>query len=231
MGRLRRLVVTPSTGFSILAFFLFVAPGLLYDLMSAQKRIRRRESTFTEISRVALVSTACSVIALVVLVILSAIAGIWDKHPLPDVAAMIHGGTTYVADHVAAVSFAWTLGLIVSIGVAVGAFAFVYRGDEATISYTSAWRSVLRDGLPTPTPSVHVRAKLQDGTIWFGQVADYSPDMEVADREIVLCPPIAIRKEGGTLTPLDGKWARVVLPGPEIVSLAVSYGHAQPVTP
>ncbi|GAA3129038.1 hypothetical protein GCM10020255_002170 [Rhodococcus baikonurensis] len=52
--------MTPGTWLTVLAFFVFVAPGLLYDLASVTKRTRRHETVFTEISRITLMSTLCS---------------------------------------------------------------------------------------------------------------------------------------------------------------------------
>lgn len=69
--------------------------------------------------------------------------------------------------------------------------------------------------------------KLKNGSTWAGRVAKYSPDPDLADRELVLEPPLAARKDSTVdIKPLNAKWTRVILSGPEIVSIAVSYGDA-----
>ncbi|WMN02161.1 DUF6338 family protein [Rhodococcus erythropolis] len=219
--------MTISTWFAVLAFFLFVAPGLLYDLASAKKRIKRPETAFTEISRTALVSTVCSLAALGLLAIVSWITGICGVHPLPNLPALIRGGTVYIADHLGEVVFAAALGLALSLGISYLGYWYIHRGEPSDIDYISAWRSVLRDDRPTPTTPVHVMVKLKNGSTWAGRVAKYSPDPDLADRELVLEPPLAARKDSTVdIKPLNAKWTRVILSGPEIVSIAVSYGDA-----
>lgn len=215
--------MTLNTWFSILAFFVFAAPGLLYDQLTARKAVRRRESTFTEIGRIALVSTVCSAVAFVVLLALAGLARCVNWHPMPDLSAMIRGGSSYITGHIIAVSIAAVLGLTVSMLAAWGAFAYVNRKNPAKITYTSAWAKLMREELPSPTTAVHVRATLESGAIWYGRVGAFSPDMEVADREIVLCPPLSVQNPRGELSDLPAQWQRVVLRGSEIASLAVHY--------
>lgn len=218
--------MTPSSWFTVLAFFLFVAPGLLYDLCSAHKRIKRRESTFTEISRVALVSTLCSSVAMGVLVLTGALAKKWwNKQPFPNPGALVRGGSAYVADHFTALVWACALGLVVSLATALLLFWATHFKETATIAYRSAWQVVFRDHKPDTATAVYVRIKLRDGTVWRGRVAQYSPDMELADREIVLSHPIAVKPSSrGTSNTLHPDWSRVVLTGSEIVTLTVMYG-------
>lgn len=217
-----------NTWFSILAFFVFVAPGVLYDLLSARKRVQRRESTFTEISRIALASTWCSLAALLFLISVGVVAGLWDKQPFPDPLALMDGGTKYLSQHLAAVTWAAFLGIFVSFIVAILSAVIIHRKKKSAISYVSSWLIVLRKDRPNESSTVHVRAKLKDGTTWFGKVAHYSPDHEVSDRDLVLCPPLATRSaaENSSIEEWPAKWTRVILPGSEIVSLAVSYGPA-----
>ncbi|ANQ76022.1 MULTISPECIES: DUF6338 family protein [Rhodococcus] len=226
--------MTISTWFAVLAFFLFVAPGLLYDLASAKKRIKQPETVFTEISRIAFVSAMCSLAALGLLALVSWIAGRCGARPLPDLPALIRGGSIYIADHLGEVAFAAALGLAVSLGISYVGYRIVHRGDSSGILYISAWHSVLRDDRPTPTTPVHVMVKLKNGSTWAGRVAKYSPDLELANRELVLEPPLAVRKDSTVgLVPIDVKWKRVILSGPEIVSIATSYGDGSspPSTP
>ncbi|MCJ0949969.1 DUF6338 family protein [Rhodococcus sp. ARC_M8] len=221
--------MTPSTWFTVFAFFVFVAPGLLYDLTSAKKRLKRRESAFTEISRITLVSTVCSAASLGVLALISWIVGLWmHRQPLPDLAALIQGGSVYITSHPASVVTACILGLAASLGFSYAAFEIIHRGDDSEIVYTSAWRWVLRTKLPKDSVP-YVEVKLKNGVTWAGRVAAYAPDPEIAERDIVLCPPLAVKKKSGDpLKSIGDKWQRVVLVGPEVVSIAVTYGPEPP---
>ncbi|UJC82134.1 hypothetical protein D4768_30400 (plasmid) [Rhodococcus erythropolis] len=215
--------MTLNTWFSVLAFFVLAAPGLLYDQLSARKAVRRKESAFTEIGRIALVSTVCSAVAFVVLLVVAGLARCVHWHPMPDLSAMIRSGSSYITEHIISVSIAAVLGLTVSMLAAWGAFEFVNRKNPAKITYASAWAKLIREELPTPTTAVHVRATVESGAIWYGRVSHFSPDMEVADREIVLCPPLYVQNPHGDLSELPAKWQRVVLRGSEITTLAVRY--------
>ncbi|GAA3129035.1 hypothetical protein GCM10020255_002160 [Rhodococcus baikonurensis] len=115
------------------------------------------------------------------------VAARWEKYPFPDPASMIRGGSGYVNAHLAAVSWAAALCLGVSLGISYGAFRLVYRTDKAAISDISAWRSVLRDDLPDPGVA-YALVKMKSGTVWGGRVAKYTPDPEMANRELVLSP-------------------------------------------
>jgi hypothetical protein len=61
--------VVPSSWLSVVLFFLFIAPGLLLDLLSEQRRAGFSESAFREISRILLASIVFSGFAFSVLAI------------------------------------------------------------------------------------------------------------------------------------------------------------------
>jgi Family of unknown function (DUF6338) len=50
--------VVPGSWLSVLLFFLLVAPGLVFDLLSQRRRAGSPESGFREVSRVVLSSLA-----------------------------------------------------------------------------------------------------------------------------------------------------------------------------
>ncbi|MFI6573948.1 DUF6338 family protein [Nocardia fluminea] len=228
--------MTPNSWLTILAFFLFIAPGLLFDWIGAYRKVPRKESTFTEISRVALVSTACSVAAFVTLLLCAARFAWQGWKPFPVPSAMLKQPNTYIADNLVRVSVT----MLVIAGLAMG-FAWllseiVYHHDEGKVFYESAWHRAFREYRPSKDVRVHVRVTLTDGTIWFGCVRDFSPDMEVVDRELVLQPPILCKpthcdSDGNRMfIPMPGRWKFVILRGVEIVSIAVAYAPPLPTT-
>jgi Family of unknown function (DUF6338) len=73
-----------------------VAPGLVYRTVIERRRPERNDSTFVEISRVALTSLVFSVSALAILWLLQRFTGLM----LPDLAAWIAGWTTMLSSRV-----------------------------------------------------------------------------------------------------------------------------------
>jgi len=87
--------MVPGSWLSVLLFFLLVAPGLLFDLLSERRRVGSPESTFREISRVVLSSLAFSGVAFAVLVILRIVHPSW----LPDPRRLLEPKGSYARDH------------------------------------------------------------------------------------------------------------------------------------
>lgn len=73
-----------------------------------------------------------------------------------------------------------------------------------------------------------MRDRLTNGTVYAGQVADFTADLDQADREIVLCPPLYSKTGDNALTQMPGEWQRVVLPASNIESIGVAYKRPAP---
>lgn len=213
--------MTPTTWFTIVAFFLFVAPGLLFDLLSARKRVQRRESVFSEISRIALVSTFSSVVGALSVVLFGLLTARFNSDILPSASEILIRGTPYIAENLTSLIITAACVVLISLITSWVSVYVIYKNYESGISYTSAWQLMLRVDKPDNS-CAHARIRLSDGTTWFGRVAHFSPDSELVDREIILCPPMAV-KRGDELKPLPQKWHRVSLKGADITSLAVTY--------
>ena len=110
--------------------------------------------------------------------------------------------------------------VLCSLSVSWLTFAVVYRGDKGKITRQSTWTKAFRVDAPVGSYPL-VRVRLQSGTSWVGRVADFSADLELADRELVLSPPLAIRVNGDTRR-IEGS-GRVILRGDQIESIAVRY--------
>jgi hypothetical protein len=65
-----------------------------------------------------------------------------------------------------------------------------WRQGEATIRQVSACTQVFKRDCPKGH-NAYVRVRLEGGTIYSGLVANFSSDLEVDGRELVLAPPIA----------------------------------------
>ncbi|MFE7799225.1 DUF6338 family protein [Nocardia sp. NPDC057440] len=220
--------MTPNNWLGIIAFFFFIAPGLHYDSKVVRKKVKPRETVFAEISRVALVSTLCSVPAFLFLGGFAAICAWQDWKLLPDPTAWIKQGTGYLADNILKVSITFLAVAAVALVIADLAFWWNHRKDPGNITFESTWREVLRWRAPEGTVP-HARVSMKDGAAWTGRVAYYSPDMELADREIVLSPPIYRTPKpdsnGNRQETVDYPevFEHVVLKDSEIAYLAVKY--------
>jgi hypothetical protein len=84
-------------------------------------------------------------------------------------------------------------------------------------------REALRQKVRFPYVTVEVRVR--DGRVYRGLLAQYSKDIEVADREIVLEPPIYVSSgESDEMRALHSEgWHRLILPASEIVAILVNY--------
>lgn len=208
-----------------LAFVLFVAPGLVYDLRRSRTAVPEKESTFREISRVALVSTLCSTPAafLVLLVLQEVQSADIDQAPtLQELLTLdlillerkLFGTISVIAGFVAvSMLIVWILS--------------IRRGSQsgASLSSTSGWTKVFREHLPEGSiPEVTIGT--HSGDLWKGRVVDYTADLELEDREIVLSPPFKLQLDTEAARPHPG-WNRIVIPAKEIAWMAVSYRRAE----
>lgn len=73
--------MVPSSWLSVVLFFLYIAPGLLLDLLSEQRRAGFSESAFRDISRIVLASLVFSGFAFSVLAIVREVQPEWMPDP------------------------------------------------------------------------------------------------------------------------------------------------------
>jgi hypothetical protein len=64
--------------------------------------------------------------------------------------------------------------------------------------------------------------RLAGGAVYLGQVVHYTADLEMADRELVLGPPLFSKIGDKPLAPIPDA-GRVVLAGSQIESIGVEY--------
>jgi hypothetical protein len=141
----------------------------------------------------------------------------------------------YIPAHIGltAASIAWFLVISLSLGAYVAnAWPTSTLIDS---SVESAWvrafsdrpqREALRLGVNVPLVDVEVRIK--DGQSYRGLLVDYSKDVELASREIVLGPPMAAISPGGVVTEIGGQQGHLmILPASEISGILVRYRARQ----
>ena len=213
--------MVPSTWLSVLFFFLLVAPGALFLLLSRQRRTAIADSAFLEISRIVLASLAFSGVAFLVLAVVRQARPDWLPQP-----RMLLGNASmaYFRDRYGLVL--WTL--VIGAGLAC-LFAWAWHRNlaisqgGATIRHDSAWTQVLKRDRPAGQDA-YVRVRLDDGFVYSGVVADFSSDLATDGRELVLTQPLQSGRVGDPeLKPVPWRYKWVVIPGDSIKVMSVEF--------
>jgi len=164
--------MVPGSWPSVLLFFLLVAPGLLFDLLSERRRAGFSESAFREVSRVVLGSLAFSGFAFVLLAIVRTVHPAW----MPDPKRLLDPRASYAKDHYRLVLR--TLVLQESLALtAASAWHIILAKKQsgATIRQVSAWTQVFKRDRPKGHDA-YVRVRLEGGVIYSGLVANFTSD-------------------------------------------------------
>lgn len=202
----------PSTLAGVVAFLIFVAPGVPWaEHVERHQSWRRIDGSFRQISRGAIWSTWFSVpSALLTILGLRLVApgrlSALDRW-------LVQGQRPSGADVIVAV-IAGFCELILAYGIMLLAWktlsSKLYGPPSA--STKSAWEEHIRKGEEL------ARVFVSDGTSWFGQVAEFSTMNEWTAREIVLQDPVHVDSEGGSLWQASGK---LVLPSAVITGVMI----------
>jgi hypothetical protein len=92
-----------------------------------------------------------------------------------------------------------------------------------TIRPVSAWTQVFKRDCPRDHDA-YARVRLQNGVVYSGLVANFSSDLEVEGRELVLAQPLASKTgTGRELIPVPSEYERVVIRGNAIEVMSVEY--------
>jgi hypothetical protein len=231
--------VIPTVG-TVFGFLLLVMPGLLYEQVYERRRPRLKVSPFREASTVALVSVAIHlVVGASVLVIGNAIVTPPPPpslriQPPPDPAVHLDqwlvGGTRYAAAHIEQLFWFGLVELSIAAAVAVAAALVVTRGDRsARLHRGPLWFRAFRQEAP-PGSTVFVRATLESGEQYWGNVAHYTAeDVPMEERELELAGPLLVRLPGEVdARNLPAAVSRVLLPGSAIRGIDVMYLQPSP---
>jgi Family of unknown function (DUF6338) len=211
--------VVPSSWLSVVLFFLFIAPGLLFDLLSEQRRAGFSESAFREISRIVLASLVFSGFAFSVLAIVREVQAAW----MPDPRRLLDPKDAYAKDHYVLILRTLVLQGSLALTAAWAWHLFLaWRQGGATIRQVSAWTQVFKRDCPEGHDA-YARVRLEGGIIYSGLVANFSSDLDVDGRELVLAPPIASKTGENQMTAVPGQYQRIVIRGSAIEVMSVEY--------
>jgi hypothetical protein len=217
--------VIPQTAAAFFAFVLFVLPGLTFERRRDRRWPQRGESPFREISGVVLASSAFSALALLILI------AVRVRFPtlMPDPGAWLRdrAGDYPRGNYPVIVGFVFAQGAL-STGLAMLVERLTARGREPTIRAISGWFEAFRMVVPPDTePFVHV--VLDTGVEYYGWVDGYTSDPSVDDRELELGRPLMRRlPDRNQPEPLPDHWKRLLISGPAIKTITVSYLPERP---
>ena len=171
----------PATFGALLGFLGLVAPGLVYNTISGRRQSPRGESTFAEVSRVALTSLVFSLIGLAILWLLER----YSSLTLPNIGLwLLHGGK-YVAANFGKVFFGLVAEVAVACGLAAGAAWLLTHESRSRFGNETVYGSIFRLWVPKKFSNwVHV--KLEDETEFWGYERAHHDRGEAAGRIIVL---------------------------------------------
>jgi hypothetical protein len=210
--------MVPDSWLSILFFLLLIAPGLFHDLLDRRGQIRPDESAFREISRTVFTSIVISAVSFSLLAVVRAIRPEW----IPDPRLFFSRPGSYFADHYGLVLRTFLIEGVVGLTIA-GGYSLIRNASRSDqLKSVSSWTRVFRDDRPKGTRP-YVQVRLADGTTYVGQVGHFTADLQTADRELVLVPPLFVKKPGGALKDMPSEWQRIVLAGESIQNMVVQY--------
>jgi hypothetical protein len=213
--------MVPSTWLSVFLFFVVIAPGLLFDLLSERRRAGLSESAFREISRIALASFIFSGFAVAVLIAVHAATPSW----MPDPRQLVQHGSAYVRAEYGLIARTLVIEVALAFGFSWCAHLLLSRlQGGATIRQVSAWTQVFRRDIPSGHQA-YVRVRLNGGTVYCGTVANFTAGPETQGRELVLAPPLYAKAatSGSKLTPLPEIYQRVIVSGDTVEIMSVEY--------
>jgi hypothetical protein len=142
---------------------------------------------------------------------------------IPDPQQIIAGHHAYAVNHYRIVIFAVVLEVIVALLASyVWHTVLVAQAGGAHIHPVSAWTKAFRIGRPK-NHDFYARVRLNSGTVYHGRVLNFSADIEVGERELILGQPMSARFGGAAMKPVPPNFQRVVIRESEIAILSVGY--------
>lgn len=212
----------PSTFLGVLAFLWLVTPGFLFRLLAARRRATAAESAFYETALTVVGSVAFSTVGAGIAAAVVAISP-----AQVSLGRLIVEGRAYLGRHAGSVGLFIAVQIVSACLLAWAADWFERQRikdetgqDPPQLHTISAWDRPL--GVRPAGTSTHVWLRLPSGIEFRGKIGGFGHEIDVAERELVLVPPIEIRYPRQRWQPLRD-WQRVVLQGSDLEFLAATY--------
>lgn len=210
--------MVPGDWLSVLFFFILVAPGLLFDLLSDRRRAGATESTFREASRIVLASFIFSGIAIGILAAVRAIKPQWFLDP--DI--LFREGSSYLAQEYQLTLPIFAAEAALALFIAWLTHVYFAHKQGATIRPVSAWTQVFKRDCPTGH-DVYIRVRLTEGITYIGLLANFTADLAIDGREVVLAQPLYSASGSNPLTQVPSDYQRVIISMNAIQTISVAY--------
>lgn len=231
--------MVPSTVGAILAFAVFVVPGILFELLRQRRRPTLGRTTFEELTSIVLSSALFSALALAALVVVRIVDPRW----MPNPAAWLHDSTGYMERQYRLIARTFVVeALLACLFVALvhrslnkeGSRGYAARvvsridrwmrqDPHQAVGPFPVWWTVLRGLAPDQTATV-VSVRTMDGRVFTGRVGAYTTSGSGKDRDLALRTPIEVVRPGFATTTLpDDIWRFLIVRAADIEEIAVRY--------
>jgi hypothetical protein len=209
----------PSSVGAIVGFFVFIVPGLVYELELRRRRPEREESAFVETSRVLLAGAAATFASGTVLWVLRSVA----PGALPDPSELLVTGRPYLDTHVRLVFAGAVLELLTAVAMILLIGGLTHGLTRRGIRNTSMWTWLLYDEVPAGRSPLLMVALKDSGTRIEGFLFTVSTHHDVDRRELVLRRVRIQETPGAAWRAWPDQWRRIVIPGREIAWLGIAH--------
>jgi hypothetical protein len=225
------VVGVPSGLAGAVLFVVLLWPGFAYNGIRARNRPGLQLSPLQEIVTI----VSASLVALAATGLLFGIARVAWPGSTPDVHSLLFDPHGYLEHHYVLAGW-WAIGLLaIAVGGSIAAALaqshprvvgsrwlrpLMGQPDQSTMS---AWWIAFSDRDPR-SEHIHVGCALDDGTYITGRLHSFSQLADdVADRDLVLRPPLSARPSGGTEMQQVANAALMTISARHIVSMTVTY--------
>jgi hypothetical protein len=209
----------PSTVGAFISFLALVAPGIVFHLAREFRRPPYTDTTFRELSRVALTSLIFTFVSVALLV---GARGLWPRMLINAQSWAAHP-QRYFASHLLAVTGSIVLEVVIACLLALGAAVAMSRRSRARISPFGTWYKVLRQERPEGTRP-WLTLHLTDGTELSGLLRHYSDSPILDNQEIAIGGPHMRRvTPDGKSSDIGKNFDAAVVRGEQILYMVVRY--------
>jgi hypothetical protein len=210
----------PTTAATLLAFVLFIVPGLVFELIRDRKRVSIERSTFRELAWVILVGLAASTVSVL---ILSGVRKI-GRGTMPDVGSWIASPRPYFQHHYALIvgDIAVEV-LLASVLAALVGFAMQRKPVFRTLPDPALWLAFNKGISAKGEP--YVTIKQEDGSVLTGVARCL--DWRATDSEfIILESPLQSAVPGPGQLIAQPSWSRVAVPFSTMTQIWIKFVEA-----
>lgn len=210
----------PTSFTAVLVFFLFVIPGLAYELSLRRRAPSRAESPFVETARVLLVGALATAVATGLL------SALRELRPgsLPSPSGLMTDPGAYVAAHPELSAVGLVSQLVAATTLALLAAGLVRQNTSGGIGGDDAWYELLYREIPQGRRPRLVVALKSGGYRVEGYLHTMNTHPEVDRRELVLKSVEFLREEQTSArVPWPPHYVRLAIPAREIAWMAIAH--------